>query len=104
MEDAEQRGTNYVEGLIRETDVSLTYLKKCVRCFEMSGLIRRVPRKNRKYVHLTEPGKQVAQCHRRMRALLNETRCTARNTDIDVGNGGEIRGKPLEQDNGTRAG
>jgi len=61
---------NYIERMIRDTDVSVTFLKQCINLFEEEGIIKRVQFKTRKYIHLTSKGKEVALCVQRLMSII----------------------------------
>jgi len=65
LED-EGRRQNYLERLKRKIDMASSHLKKCLNTLEELGLIARESKKNRRYIHLTEQGREMAHYIRRI--------------------------------------
>ena len=59
LED-EGRRQNYLERLKRKIDMASSHLKKCLNTLEELGLIARERKKNRRYIYLTEKGREMA--------------------------------------------
>ena len=61
---------NYLEKLTRVADVASSYLKCSVNNFNEEGLIEKEQEKNRKYIFLTEKGKELSVCIKQFKTIL----------------------------------
>lgn len=60
----------YLEYLKREIDIASSYLKRIIYRLEALGLIKRVKKKNRRYIELTELGLEVVEHIRKLQMLV----------------------------------